>query len=53
MNRLTTLACVTSICLIACPVRAQREDAGERTPPRTITTTGEAVVYVVPDERVP
>jgi uncharacterized protein YggE len=52
MNRLTTLTCVSSICLFASLVRAQREDVPDRVPPRTITTSGEAVVYVVPDEIV-
>ena len=50
MNRVTTLACVLSVCILASSAHAQAD--AERVPPRTITTSGEAVVYVVPDEIV-
>jgi uncharacterized protein YggE len=49
---MTTLTCVSSICLLASIARAQAEPASSNAPPRTITTSGEAVVYVVPDEIV-
>ena len=50
MNRATILACVLSIGLLASTAHAQAD--AERVAPRTITTTGEAIVYVVPDEIV-
>jgi uncharacterized protein YggE len=52
MTRLITLVCTLSICLFTSVARAQAEPASSTVPPRTITTTGEAVVYVVPDEIV-
>ena len=52
MNRPIPLPCAVSIWLLASIARAQAEPASNDVPPRTITTTGEAVVYVVPDEIV-
>jgi uncharacterized protein len=52
MTRLILTACALALLLFPSTSNAQPADVASNTPPRTITTTGEAVVYVVPDEIV-
>ena len=52
MIRPISTACALSLLLLPSISSAQPAEVASNTPPRTITTTGEAVVYVVPDEIV-
>src|SRR5687767_1774945 len=53
MNYRITILCALCASVFTSDLWAQRADgAADGPPPRTITTTGEAVVFVVPDEIV-